>query len=92
MDAHLRFLILDGPSGERTVPRVSPILAYDSVERIGLHPFEPDAWEHIVFVRLYQNENGDKQGWYGSVLIKGCFLFFGDPKMLRQIEADKEIP
>jgi len=92
IDAHLRLFILAEPSRERTACTVSPLLAYDSVERISRSPFEADAWKRIVFVRLYQNENGDKQGWYGPALIKGRFLFYGDQEMLRQIEADKEVP
>jgi hypothetical protein len=92
MDVHLRFVILAKPHREQMDWMVSPVLAYDSVERICRHPFEADAWKHIVFVRLYQNENGDKQGWYGPVLIKGRFLFYGDQEMLRQIEADANVP
>ncbi len=92
MDAHLRFLILAKPDREQSDCAVSSLLAYDSVERIRRHPFDPDVWKRIVFVRLYQNENGEKQGWYGPVLIKGRFLFYGDQEMLRQIEADAEVP
>jgi hypothetical protein len=92
MDAHLRFFILAEPCRERTDWTAPPLLAYDSVERISQHPFEADAWQRIVFVRLYQNENGEKQGWYGPVLIKGRFLFYGDQEMLRCIEVDREVP
>lgn len=82
----LRCYILAKPYPVLKNWRVPSLPASDPVEKINQYPFEADAWERIVFVRIYQNEDSEKQGWYGHVLLKGPFLFYGDKKMLKQID------
>lgn len=70
----------------------APALNYPHAEDIALLPFEEKYWQGIVYIQLYQskNENKNKSGWYGPVLVKGPFLFYGDQKMLKQIDRNLE--
>ena len=63
-------------------------LSNGTVEEIAKCPFEAEAWEKVVLVRLYQNPDGPKHGWYGAAFVKGAYLFYGDRRMIEQIDRD----
>jgi hypothetical protein len=55
---------------------------------INSKPFDEQKWRGVVSARVPHTLQEGVPGWYGRVLVKGRFLFYGDQEMLTKIDKD----